>query len=722
MFYQTSRSVSNPTPLVHQFNLYKNTWVRWAETQFQSCIQRLTSFVSVQIVQQPRRYRGHDDGAVRLTGQTEKLNEPDYYTTEIKLENTYESIVQSSINLDKTSNAPASDVCEDLGFKEELCVGESSLYIRKNNIMGFGQNMTNKKLGFQGNDDELKEAIFLSTDPKIYQNDEKKYNCDVYNNCFTEKGNFTIHLPTNNGQILHTCDICGKCFNMRRNLRLHLLLHSEHKQYRCDVCGKCFKRKDGLRIHISTHSEQNSHTCDVCGKCFNMRRYLKSHLLFHSEHRQYRCDVCGKCFKRKHGLRIHITTHSEQKPHTCNVCGKVLESKEVLKPHLLTHNGQKFYKCDVCGRCFSKAFNLKTHLLSHNIQKPKCHICGMYFKKNSQLKTHLLRHSNQRPHKCDVCGRCFRWKGNYNIHLLIHSGHKPHKCDVCGKRFKRKYVLRAHILTHSGQKPHKCYICGKDFKSIKFLKPHLLTHSGQKPYICDYCGESFTAKASVQRHIIRKHVSSHQMADRIYIFKDLDEIAIKRRNDAISVVDTSGNANVDSLESDKDVPEVNDVNRDVESDDVESECEDEFPRLKGIQSLREEDFDFNDVYVDMVSFSRRRITAPTKLVKSTLVDDVLKKSVITPGFEKLHTIPLPEENKKKLKKIRQVGRVVEAPADYYHSRVPMKQRKKTIVEELMADAEFQKYNKKRYKEIIEQRRKTHFKAHKQAKKLKRKKK
>nr|CAD7598388.1 unnamed protein product [Timema genevievae] len=186
--------------------------------------------------------------------------------------------------------------------------------------------------------------------------------------------------------------------------------------------------------------------------------------------------------------------------------------------------------------------------------------------------------------------------------------------------------------------------------------------------------------------------------------------------------DTSGNADLDSIESDKDVPEVNDVNSDVELDDVESESDDELPTLNGIPSLRDEDFDPDDVYVDMVTFSRRGITAPTKIVKSVLVDDVLKKSVITPGFEKLHTIPLPEENKKKLKKIRQVGRVVEAPADYYHSRVPKKQRKKTIVEELMADAEFQKYNKKRYKEIIEQRRKTHFKAHKQAKKLKRKKK
>nr|CAD7442810.1 unnamed protein product [Timema bartmani]CAD7455686.1 unnamed protein product [Timema tahoe] len=253
--------------------------------------------------------------------------------------------------------------------------------------------------------------------------------------------------------------------------------------------------------------------------------------------------------------------------------------------------------------------------------------------------------------------------------------------------------------------------------------------------------------------------------------------------DNLFVIDTSGNADLDSIESDKDVPEVNDVNSDVELDDVESESDDELPTLNGmyylpdLPSLRDEDFDPDDVYVDMVTFSRRGITAPTKIVKSVLVDDVLKKSVITPGFEKLHTIPLPEENKKILKKIRQrarektkgegwfnmpatemtdelkhdlevlqmrsvldpkhfykkndlkvlpkffqVGRVVEAPADYYHSRVPKKQRKKTIVEELMADAEFQKYNKKRYKEIIEQRRKTHFKAHKQAKKLKRKKK
>jgi hypothetical protein len=65
--------------------------------------------------------------------------------------------------------------------------------------------------------------------------------------------------------------------------------------------------------------------------------------------------------------------------------------------------------------------------------------------------------------------------------------------------------------------------------------------------------------------------------------------------------------------------------------------------------------------------------------------------------------------------------VQDSPADFYHSRVPKKERKRTIVEELLADSDFKRYNKRRYKEIIEERRKTHDKAHIRDKKLKRKK-
>ncbi|XP_023234047.1 deoxynucleotidyltransferase terminal-interacting protein 2-like isoform X1 [Centruroides sculpturatus] len=55
----------------------------------------------------------------------------------------------------------------------------------------------------------------------------------------------------------------------------------------------------------------------------------------------------------------------------------------------------------------------------------------------------------------------------------------------------------------------------------------------------------------------------------------------------------------------------------------------------------------------------------------------------------------------------QIGTIVETSADYYHSRIPKKQRKRTIVEELLADEEFRQYSKKKANEINS--RKTNFK-------------
>lgn len=64
---------------------------------------------------------------------------------------------------------------------------------------------------------------------------------------------------------------------------------------------------------------------------------------------------------------------------------------------------------------------------------------------------------------------------------------------------------------------------------------------------------------------------------------------------------------------------------------------------------------------------------------------------------------------------------MDSPLDYYNNRLTKKQRKNTLVDELLADAEFNKYNKRKYKEIIEEKQKTHYKAWRQAKKLKKKK-
>ncbi|XP_046404032.1 deoxynucleotidyltransferase terminal-interacting protein 2 [Ischnura elegans] len=183
-----------------------------------------------------------------------------------------------------------------------------------------------------------------------------------------------------------------------------------------------------------------------------------------------------------------------------------------------------------------------------------------------------------------------------------------------------------------------------------------------------------------------------------------------------------------------------------------------------------------DTYLD-VGFGKTNQLTGLAQGSSTRIEEIMKKSVITPGFEKLDAIPPYEESKRQLVKKRreeraktkgkdwfnlpapdvteemkhdlevlrmrsvldpkhfykkndlkvlpkyfQVGRIVEGPADFYNSRVPKKQRKQTIVEELMADAEFKRYNKRKFKEIIaSSKAKSHLKAHMRSKKLKKKK-
>uniref|UniRef100_A0ACB8F3B5 Uncharacterized protein n=1 Tax=Sphaerodactylus townsendi TaxID=933632 RepID=A0ACB8F3B5_9SAUR len=90
----------------------------------------------------------------------------------------------------------------------------------------------------------------------------------------------------------------------------------------------------------------------------------------------------------------------------------------------------------------------------------------------------------------------------------------------------------------------------------------------------------------------------------------------------------------------------------------------------------------------------------------------MKAPEMTGQIEKIHLLVLkmraaidPKRFYKKndregLPKYFQVGTIVDSPVDFYHARIPKKERKKTIVEELLADAEFRRYNKRKYKDII----------------------
>ena len=67
-----------------------------------------------------------------------------------------------------------------------------------------------------------------------------------------------------------------------------------------------------------------------------------------------------------------------------------------------------------------------------------------------------------------------------------------------------------------------------------------------------------------------------------------------------------------------------------------------------------------------------------------------------------------EKKRKKAKpKFFQIGRLIEGPGEFYSCRLTKKDRKRTMVEELLANANFQRYNKMRFSklQIVRRRRK-----------------
>ncbi|NWS84724.1 TDIF2 protein, partial [Toxostoma redivivum] len=161
------------------------------------------------------------------------------------------------------------------------------------------------------------------------------------------------------------------------------------------------------------------------------------------------------------------------------------------------------------------------------------------------------------------------------------------------------------------------------------------------------------------------------------------------------------------------------------------------------------------LYISFDAKNQKPRSSVIEPLKKKKKDQLLQKSVITPDFERKECVPPYRESLHQLKKQRraerekttgdgwfgmkapeitselkndlkvlkmrasldpkhfykkndrdglpkyfQVGTVVDSPIDFYHSRIPKKQRKRTIVEELLADSEFRRYNKKKYQEIM----------------------
>ncbi|KAH3796147.1 deoxynucleotidyltransferase terminal-interacting protein 2-like [Dreissena polymorpha] len=172
------------------------------------------------------------------------------------------------------------------------------------------------------------------------------------------------------------------------------------------------------------------------------------------------------------------------------------------------------------------------------------------------------------------------------------------------------------------------------------------------------------------------------------------------------------------------------------------------------------DVDMNDIYINVDPYNNPKAkTNVSNFIRKEQEPEVMKKCVITDDFEKQDAIATTHVSVRKQKKDRKIerektkgsqwfnmpsteltderkydlevlqmrkvldpkrfykandlkvapkyfqfGKVIEDATDFYSSRIPKKQRKSTIVEELLADSQFRQFNKRKYEEVQEAKR------------------
>ncbi|XP_020329875.1 deoxynucleotidyltransferase terminal-interacting protein 2 [Oncorhynchus kisutch] len=224
-------------------------------------------------------------------------------------------------------------------------------------------------------------------------------------------------------------------------------------------------------------------------------------------------------------------------------------------------------------------------------------------------------------------------------------------------------------------------------------------------------------------------------------------------------VDEKEEGDTEAIEEAQDEEEFVDEEGDDDDEDEQVLFTSRNPQLKELSSRIDPGLkvkELGGLYINFDGSKSKTVSNSLKKLKEQKSqDELMKKSVIGPEFEKRDSVPpyreskqaaklkrkeerdkttgagwfnmrapeMTEEIKGDLKALKmrgamdpkrfykkndrdgfpkyfQVATVVDSPVDFYHSRVPKKDRKRTMVEELLADAEFRHNNKKKYQQIM----------------------
>ncbi|RVE63461.1 hypothetical protein OJAV_G00136510 [Oryzias javanicus] len=391
------------------------------------------------------------------------------------------------------------------------------------------------------------------------------------------------------------CPICGKVFSCRSNMNKHLLTHGD-KKYTCEICGRKFFRVDVLRDHIHVHfkdialmdeqeredfikkigisaddsdetdededeedPEHHKYNCKKCQLSFAKGREYLKHIMEQHKEKGYGCAICNRHFALKATYNAHLVIHREQLPdpavqkyiHPCEICGRIFNSIGNLERHKIIHTGVKSHGCEQCGKSFARKDMLKEHLRVHDDNRDYlCAECGKGMKTKHALRHHMKLHKGIKEYECKECNRKFAQKVNMLKHYKRHTGIKDFMCELCGKTFSERTTLETHKLIHTVGKTWKCETCDKKYLTEYMLQKHVhLTHEKVEAQSCHLCGTKVSTRASMNRHLRRKHpdsVASLRGDD----FDDLQENSAVS-NSSVSNVQSSLSLEKDGVSQDR---------------------------------------------------------------------------------------------------------------------------------------------------------------------------
>ncbi|KAL7027431.1 hypothetical protein ACKWTF_005440 [Chironomus riparius] len=212
--------------------------------------------------------------------------------------------------------------------------------------------------------DEQQMDLGLNASKK--RNRYDRFDCYLCNQQMAGNFLFLKHFATSHPkqEVRYQCYVCKGFVKKYRSYTRHLESHDE-KRFECDVCNQKFSQKITLITHLSSHSTVKRFECTECNLSFKQNSSLFKHRKQKHTNEVPTCEQCNRTFVNKMTFEQHLKSkhNQESKDIACDNCKKKFASKSALAYHRLSNHtkSDQDIKCENCFEEFKNKIILARH-------------------------------------------------------------------------------------------------------------------------------------------------------------------------------------------------------------------------------------------------------------------------------------------------------------------------------------------------------------------------